>query len=353
MPKTLAISGGTVLVGRDLRAERDATVVVSDGRIAAAGTGVAIPADATTIDATGATVVPGFIDAHVHIGFVDPIDVLRGGVTTVRDLAWPPEKIFPLAAASLEEGFAGPLVLCAGPMITAPGGYPTRAAWAPRGTGVEIGTVDDARRVVTDVVARGATVVKIALNAAVGPTLPAELVAAIVEAAHARKRKVTAHIDGLDELVKALDAGIDEMAHVLMSADHIPEEVVDRIVEQGVAVVPTLSIFSGRSRHIAIENVARLAAAGARIVYGTDLGNAGPRPGIDRREIDGLRDAGFTPMDIIRSATVTSAEWLDLETKGAIESGADGDLVIVEGDPATDAGDLTKIRRALRGGIAA
>src|SRR3712207_8677447 len=86
--------------------------------------------------------MPGFVDAHVHIGCADAGEVLRRGVTTVRDLGWPPERIFDVARASASPSFDGPLVLAAGPILTAPGGYPTPAAWAPRGTGREGATAD-------------------------------------------------------------------------------------------------------------------------------------------------------------------------------------------------------------------
>src|SRR5207249_8313610 len=82
--------------------------------------------------------MPGVVDRHVHIGLSDPGAVLAGGVTAVRDLAWPADDIFSLAEASESPSFNGPLIRCAGPMITCTGGYPSRASWGPKGTGLEV-----------------------------------------------------------------------------------------------------------------------------------------------------------------------------------------------------------------------
>lgn len=77
----------------------DQTVLVVRGRISARGPASEVerPLDARVVDGAGRTLLPGFVDAHVHIGFYDPKTVLRGGVTAARDLAWPPERIFSLA----------------------------------------------------------------------------------------------------------------------------------------------------------------------------------------------------------------------------------------------------------------
>src|SRR6266508_1837663 len=108
--------------------------------------------------------MPGVVDRHVHIGLSDPRAVVAGGVTAVRDLAWPAEVIFSLAEASETPSFQGPLIRCSGPMITCPGGYPTRSSWAPKGTGVEVRGPEEAAKAAHGLLARGAAVLKVALN---------------------------------------------------------------------------------------------------------------------------------------------------------------------------------------------
>ena len=139
-PSSRAITGSTALLGHDLEPVEDAVVVFEGARIVDAGPSRAtpVPDAAEIVDGSRKTLMPGFIDAHVHIGFYDPSDVVAGGVTTVRDLGWPPDRIAPLMSASRADGFAGPTIVAAGPMLTAPDGYPTRAAWAPQGTGREV-----------------------------------------------------------------------------------------------------------------------------------------------------------------------------------------------------------------------
>lgn len=328
------IEAGKALVGRELRPVEDVVVVVEGSTISAVGRkdDVAIPPGATRIDAGESLVLPGFIDAHVHVGFFSAAEILQGGVTTVRDLAWPPDIIFQLAQESKSSSFDGPRILAAGPMLTAPGGYPMKAAWAPAGTGVEVATPAEGRIAARAAAGSGADVIKISLNPAVGPVLDKPTLIAIVQTAHERHLKVTGHIAGSHELDKALDSGVDELAHMLMSSERIPDETLARMVDEGVAVVPTLSCRFGADRDIAVENLVRLVQAGGKVVYGTDLGNEGPRPGIDPLEVTAMAEAGMSSRDIVLAATVNSASWLGLENTGVLEPGADADIIVVAGD---------------------
>jgi imidazolonepropionase-like amidohydrolase len=340
------ISGGAALIGEELERADVATVSIEGELIAAIDTS----GTHDGIDATGLTLIPGFIDTHVHIGFHSPASVLTGGVTTVRDLAWPPELIFPMVERSMAAGSDGPRILAAGPMLTVAGGYPTRAGWAPEGTGRVVSSHDEAEAAVEEVADAGAAIVKVALNAQVGPTLDLDTLAAIVSAAHDRGLKVTGHVFGLEELHKALDAGMDELAHMLMSPETIPDETIARMVEAGMAVVPTLSVRYGKDRKIAIENLRRFSEAGGTIAYGTDLGNQGPQPGIDKREIKAMAAAGLTGRDIVASGTTRAARWLGLDGTGVLATGARADIVGVKGDPLTDPMALTKVKLVVRGG---
>ena len=350
---TTAITGATAYAGPELEAIPDAVLVLAGTTIAAIGArqSTEVPPDADPVDAAGLAVLPGFIDAHVHIGFFEPAEVLHGGVTTVRDLGWPPDRIFPLVAASAAADWRGPTIVAAGPMLTAPRGYPTRAAWAPPGTGLEVDSFDHARAVVAHLHGAGVAVVKVALNPPVGPTLDLETLRVIVEEAHARGLKVTGHVYGIAELEKALEAGMDELAHMLMSPEWIPEHLLTSMVEAGMAIVPTLSIFSGRARRIAIDNLRRFATVGGTIVYGTDLGNEGPRPGIDRREIKGMARAGLTGREIVASATTRAAVWLGLADSGVLRAGARADVICVPERVLDDPAALTDVRMVFKRGM--
>lgn len=349
---TIVIQGGTALVGPDLRPLEDAVVVIRDGVIATIGsaTDVEVPGGAEVIDATGLTLVPGLIDAHVHIAFASPAEVLRGGVTTVRDLGWPPEKIWPLVEASEDPDFDGPRIVAAGQMLTVDGGYPMAAGWAPPGTGLVVSSPGDAAAAVAAQADAGAVVIKVALNSAVGPSLPRETLGAIVEAASARGLRVTGHVYSLEELDRALDAGMTELAHLLMSTEKIPNQTIARMVAAGMTIVPTLSVRVGADLERAVDNLVRFLGAGGKVVYGTDLGNAGPVPGFDPTEIAAMSAAGMSPHQILVSATSAAAELLGLGDTGILAEGMSADIVALGGHPLQEPDDLTNIAMVWRRG---
>lgn len=349
---TTVVTGGRALLGPSLETVEDAALLLEGEHIVAAGRADdhPAPAGAETVDSTGLTLLPGFIDAHVHIGLAAPRDVLARGVTTVRDLAWPPKKIWPLVAKSRAENFDGPEVLAAGQMLTVPRGYPQRAGWAPRHTGLSVRSPAGAAEAVAVQAEAGACVIKVALNPLVGPVLDLVTLRAIVEAAHHRDLRVTGHTYGLDELHKALDAGMDELAHMLMSPEPIPPTTIDAMVAQSMAVVPTLSCFFGSNQTIAIENLRAFVASGGRVIYGTDLGNAGPQPGIDPREVDALSRGGMSTIEIVAAATTGSARYLELEDRGSLGAGRLADIIAVRGDPIADPLALTDVALVWRRG---
>jgi imidazolonepropionase-like amidohydrolase len=349
---TTALVGGSALLGEALARTERCVVLIEDGLIAGAGPAreLNVPARATTLDASGLTLLPGFIDAHVHIALAPPTEVVAGGVTHARDLAWMPQEIWPLVARSHEPDSGGPELSAVGQMLTAPGGYPMRASWAPDGVGRVVHSADDASSAVAEQAESGACAIKVALNAAAGPTLSARVLSAIVGAAHGRGLHVTAHVTGLGELHKALDAGVGELAHMLMSEERIPDHTIARMAVSGTVIVPTLSCRFGRDLELAIDNLRRFLHAGGRVVYGTDLGNEGPRPGIEPREIAAMSAAGMSPRAIIATATTEAASWLGLDAKGILAAGMSADVIGVRGDPTVDASALREMELVIRQG---
>ena len=165
-----------------------------------------------------------------------------------------------------------------------------------------------------------------------------------MDRAHELGLRVTAHVNGLEQLDKAMETGVDELAHMLMTRDRIPDPAIEVMAER-LVVVPTLSIREGTELDVAVDNLARFRAAGGRIVYGTDLGNEGPQPGIDEHEVSAMARAGMGPLEILRSATVDAARILGLPDKGVLRGGADADIVAIGGDVMDDPSALTEVRR--------
>lgn len=317
----------------------DAQVVCDGGRVTYAGPGTPIG------DADEELVVDGFLlpavaDRHVHIELSDPASVLRGGVTAVRDLAWPPERIFPLADASEMPSYNGPLIRAAGPMLTGHGGYPMKAEWAPAGTGRELAGPDDAVTAVADLAARGAAAVKVSLNVDAGPTPTDPELMAICDEAHRHDLPVTAHAQGAGQVERALGAGVDELAHTpwIRLSDEVIESCAARM-----RIVSTLDIHSygldTPEIRTAIDNLRRFHAAGGMVIYGTDLGN-GPIPaGIHTREVLLLRDAELEPEEILQAMV-----------RAPLDPDAPADLIALGRSPLDDPTAFDDLRLVIRAG---
>jgi imidazolonepropionase-like amidohydrolase len=322
------------------RTVENASVVLEGDRISYAGESRRAPPSEVTVPIDG-VLMPAVADRHVHVGLADAGAVLLGGVTAVRDLGWPPEEIFPLADASEGPNFNGPLIRAAGPMLTAPAGYPTRSQWAPRGTGLEIRGVDEASAAVRDLADRGAAQIKISLNEVAGPTPSDEELLAIVETAHERSLLVSAHVQGAGQSERALGVGIDELAHTPWT-ERLSDDLVESLAK-AMRIVSTLDIHSQgvdtTELRVATENLSRFARAGGKVLYGTDLGNGPIPPGIDLREILMLSEAGLGVEAL-----------LEAMMRSPLEPGAPADLIAVARNPFEDIEALGELRLVMRSG---
>lgn len=285
--------------------------------------------------------MPAGADRHVHVELGDRVAIVRRGVTAVRDLAWPAERIFPLADASEMPGFDGPLIRAAGPMLTAPGGYPTREAWAPERTGHELADAASAAAVVGELAASGAVAIKVSLNAEAGPTPSDAVLSAICDAALQHDLPVTAHAQGRGQVERALGAGVRELAHTPWT-ERIDDATIAAAATR-MRWVSTLDIhgfgWDTPELRCALDNLMRFHRAGGEIVYGTDLGN-GPIPsGTHVTELQWLRQAGLTTEQV-----------LEAFVRAPIEVGAPADLLVAGESPLGDVAALDDIRLVVRAG---
>lgn len=318
----------------------DVQIDCEHGEITAVGDRHAVAEGTELLEVSG-FLMAAAADRHVHIGLADPMAVLLRGVTAVRDLAWPAERIFPLADASESPSFSGPLIRAAGPMLTGPGGYPTADRWAPPGTGRELRDPRDAEAAVRDLAGRGAAAIKVSLNAEAGPTPGDGELAAIAETAHELGMPVTAHAQGSGQVERALGAGFDELAHTPWT-HRMSDDVVTTAATR-LRIVSTLDICSfGRDTpqiRTALDNLRRFHAAGGTVIYGTDLGNGAIPPGIHTRELQLLVEAGLEYEEVLESMV-----------RAPLEPGAPADLLVLGSDPLDDLGAFDDIRMVIRGG---
>ncbi len=345
-----------------------ATVIVRDGKIAAVGADVAIPAGAAVIEGAGHTLLPGLIDSHTHV--IEPTALKQAlvfGVTTEVDMfSWHRmiAQVKKLQAAGGNPDMADVFSACT--LVTAPGGHGTEY-------GLDIPTIggpEEAQAFVDDRIAEGSDFIKIIYGGR--PSINRATLKAVVDAAHKRGKMAVAHIGTFRGAREAIEAGVDGLAHLFV--DRAPEPGFGRFVAEHKAfVIPTLTVLEScacgspggaslvqdsrlapyltptdikslklafppqRSLSPAQEAVRRLKAAGVPILAGTDAPNPGTAHGASiHRELELLVQAGLTPTEALASATSVPAKAFGLDDRGRIAPGLRADLLLVKGDPTTD-----------------
>jgi imidazolonepropionase-like amidohydrolase len=383
-----AIRAGTLIDGTGAAPVKNAVILVQGGRITAVGANVAVPAGATLIDLSGWTVLPGFVDAHVHLtghvlgdgdwqhqelvesaaqrtllGAAHAQQTLEAGFTTVRNVGADDFTDIALRNAINAGWVAGPRILGAGISFGISGGHcDGSSGYQPdspvsRG-GLETGAADGVEQVREAVrynVKHGADLIKIcATGGVLSPTDSAgvqqyteEEMRAVVEAARMSERRVAAHAHGLEGIKAAVRAGVTSIEH----GSILDAEAVRMMKERGTWLVPTLlagytaeslanagrlpPAIAAKARAIAPRMHASFKLAvdgGVRIALGTDAGVM--RHGTNGREFGLMVKYGMTPMQAIVAGTLSGATLLGLEAEiGSVAPGKRADLVAVRGDP--------------------
>jgi len=363
-----ALVNGTLIDGTGAKAMPDAAIIVRDDRITAVGPrpDIEIPGDSFIVSVQGKTILPGFINSHVHWAFnrKNLSKWAREGVTTVRDLGRStayPENLFK-TRNSLNANRKCARLVAVGLFINVEGGYPV-ARWG--GYIAAVRSPEEARQAVNKLIDAGADVIKTAVESGYAfgrsgwPLLSPDELNVLVKTAHERGKPVTAHVTSARDLAPVLDAGVDEIAHMVV--DELPNELVHRMIETGTRWVPTLELWQHASRkypvnygEVSIENLARFVEAGGEVALGTDYGGAPQMAfelGMPISEIEWMMEAGMTPMQIIVSATKNAARACNIEGQiGTLEVGKLADILVVDGDPLTDIHVLTKVHLVLREG---
>lgn len=361
--------GSEVLAATHLR--------VAEGRIDAIGGSEIIGHDDALI--SGGTLLPGLIDAHVHLLPGCTQLAATFGVTTVIDQFSKPDVIdserAAIAAALAGAGPARADLRTSSIGATAPNGHPTMAyAPIPYVTGP-----GDAPRFVEARIAEGATHLKVIYDDGSGAmlniaSLDPATIEALVIAAHRHGLPVVAHVSTAAGAVTVARCGVDVLAHVPF--ERMREAEVRDVAQTGVALIATLSlvdgfpnadggmpllgepglaarlsprwrrVLDGQSRRwmppppdgaAARENTLALFQSGVRVLAGTDAPNPGLVFGASlHRELQHLVDAGLPPTEALRAATATPADVFEMPDRGRLRIGSRADIVLVDGDPTAD-----------------
>lgn len=283
------------------------------------------------------TALPPLVDHHVHLMIIGLDALAETALAGVVDLGAPLDLV---ASAQHVDGV--PHLDFAGAFLTAPGGYPVGRAWAAKGCAREVASVTGHERwalplpaetAVSEQLAFGASVIKVALNAAAGPVFDRATLDAIVAAAHERAMPVVAHVEGDGMTRLAIEAGVDALAHTPFT-ERVDDELIARAVSAGQRWISTLfvtgygAVTSESER--AIDNLRRFRSAGGRVLYGTDLGNGEQPLGVNPGELAALAAAGLEAAELIAAIT---DPWPRAER-------ADGIATFVPGVPPATLGDL-------------
>ena len=258
----------------------------------------------------GRTILPGFMNVHAHYTHIvsNLLSWGREGVTTIRNLvsSWD-EYRYCKTYIRQQNDPRIPRVLFTGPCLDVPGGR----AYPYRTNGIWLTSVEDARLQTNFLLDQGVDLVKVYLEdgsywGESFAVMPPEMLRAIVETAHARRARVTAHVQMLWILEMALDCGVDDIAHSILDQE-IPDAVIARMVQSDTYLVPTLEIYGpGSARAMGQANLKRLVDGGVHVALGTDF-ETGLQTGMPSFEMQLMQDAGITPMQIIVAATKHAA----------------------------------------------
>ncbi|MGW4946465.1 amidohydrolase family protein [Actinoplanes sp. NPDC004185] len=363
-----------------------AVVLVSGGRIAEVRFGTdAVPDGLTVSEAPDGTLLPGLIDAHVHLcadsgpGALDQLAArpdaevsgvieaslraqLAAGVTTVRDLGDRRDAVLHWRASAV----AGlPAVVASGAPLTTVGGH----CWS---LGGEVSGAAEVRAAIRQRAAAGADLVKIMASGGVftpgtdttRPQFTDDELAAAVREAHDHGLPITAHAHATAAVRQAVRAGVDGIEHctcVTATGTRVEDDLATALAEAGIAVCATLgsdpavvvppAVLAMAERagltQAGLQNgVARLYRAGVRLVAGSDAGIGPAKPhGILPVTVAEYVDSGVDPAAALAAATSVAAEVCGLgERKGRIRLGFDADLLLVDGDPTRDIATLARPR---------
>jgi len=401
--QTIVTSVTVIRAGRLFDSERGIflparDIIVKGNTIESVGENLPIPSGARVIDLRRYTVLPGLIDAHTHLLYLEepsgdsttegikaltvegtPLRALHGaarartflmaGITTVRDLGNSGRfGDIALRTAINDGSLDGPRMYVSGPGLSPEGGQFPGLQFNYRGIAEEeyriVRGEEDARIAVRENVTYGANLIKIYASNTPNPTLLSlEEMRTIVAEAHLLGLKVAAHATNDLPISRAVEAGVDSIEH----GYRVTDATLALMKQRGVALVPTdldssdlTRIFARARRNPPTpqeistrlegrrDRLRRAIAAGVTIVAGSDmyLDLGIPQGEAAKRVLFAYREAGMEPAQILQSATINGARLIGEPKLGVIKAGTFADMIAVDGDPA---GDFSAMERVMFG----
>lgn len=351
----LILVNGTLIDGTGSNPLPEAVLVIQGEKILALGSreDFHIPGSARVIDLQGGTILPGFINAHVHFAFDE--ENLRSwaesGVTTVRDegmISSTPQADLMTWREKTSQDSQYARLVSAGYMMSVPGGYGD----------LFVGSPEEAREKVFEELDAGADLIKISMEDGYAgrsglPKLTEGEIAAIIAAAHERGRLVSGHITQAAYLKILVQAGVDDIAHI--PYDAVPDDIWQEMVVRHIYMTPTFTVFRNYGAPVStcVLNLRHFLEQGGQVALGNDYGG-GPgefEPGIPMYEIEQMSSAGMTPMQIIVASTRNAAVVSGIEEQvGTLEPGKFADVLVVGGDPLQDLHNLQNICMVIHNG---
>jgi imidazolonepropionase-like amidohydrolase len=396
----VAIKAGRLLDVEAGRVVQNQVILIDGERITAVGAAgsTPIPAGAQVIDLSGATVLPGLIDAHTHLtsnphlhgysslsvsdmraamyGVRAARDTLQAGFTMVRDVGASGYGDVALRDAINDGDTPGPRMLVAGYALGIKGGHCDNNLLAPEYKDVGNGVADGpwaARSKVREMAKYGADLIKICAtggvlskgDAAGAQQYTLEEMQAIVQEAHKLGRRVAAHAHGASGINDALRAGVDSVEHSsLIDAEGIKlarEKGTylvfdiyndDYILSEGekAGFLPESLAKEKEIGQLQRDNFRNAYKGGARMAFGSD---AGVYPhGDNAKQFFYMVKYGMTPMAAVQAATINAADLLGWKDKvGSVKAGKFADIIAVSDDPMADVSALTKVKFVMKGGV--
>jgi len=373
--QTLVLRGGSIYASPEAAPLSDAVVVISGGVISAVGPSreVRIPQDARVVDCAGKTIVAGFWNSHVHFtqavwknaasAPAAPLEdhmqemLTRWGFTTVWDLGSDPTDSLALRNRVNSGDVPGPNILLAGDIFPK-GGHPV---YLPAELKLpEAATPDEAGQMARAYMGMGLDGMKLFTGAYMGDrpviNMDPAIAKAAVDVAHAQGKPVFAHPQNKTGVETVIAARVDVLAHTVPSEQGYTPEQLAQFKSQGIALIPTLSLFTtvvldpavtARIVAATVNQLKQFSENGGAVLFGTDVGFTKLYDTALEYE---LMHRALSERQILASLTTNPATYFKAAKKGRVEPGLDADLVVLDGDPVADSRNLAKVAYTIRAG---